>query len=106
MGFERAFVENPSEQESKLFGVGASSDTSFMASHKSNNHSTQMVLDQHQHHHQQQHQQLPVLQQIHPSHHQLQQDHQQNINQISFGMMQSSSSSSSVIPGNFMYSFT
>ncbi|KAL3533891.1 hypothetical protein ACH5RR_007412 [Cinchona calisaya] len=109
MGFARALVETSSEQESKLFGVGASSSsnntissTSMMASNKCNN----LVLDQ------QQQQQQPVPTQIiHQSTHHQQllhhQDHhhhhqQNNINQISFGMMQSSSSSSPNIPGNFV----
>ncbi|XP_027070297.1 bZIP transcription factor TGA10 isoform X1 [Coffea eugenioides] len=109
MGFARALVETSTEQESKLFVGGASNSINsspFMASsNKTNNHTTQIVLDQQQH-------QSPVPSQIHPSHHQhLHQDHhahhhqhqhqhhQQNINQISFGMMQSSSSA---IPGNFI----
>ncbi|KAA8518245.1 hypothetical protein F0562_015872 [Nyssa sinensis] len=74
MGFSRAVVE-AAEQESKLIG------TTFMATNKGTNHPTQL-LDQ---------QQLQQNQQLQGQHH----------HQISYGMMQSASSSST-IPGNFI----
>ncbi|XVE61230.1 hypothetical protein DITRI_Ditri06bG0023000 [Diplodiscus trichospermus] len=72
-----------------------------MASSRDNmNHSIQLGHHQHSHHHQnqQQHQQQQQLLQQHQ--HQIQEHNQHHQNQITYAVMQSSSSSS--IPGNFI----
>ncbi|XP_059669563.1 bZIP transcription factor TGA10-like [Cornus florida] len=83
---EAVFEE--AKQEGKLVAV-----TIFMDIHKVADHQTQLLLDQHHHHQQQeleQNQNHP-----HPHHHQY--------HQISYGIMQSSSTSSSTInPGDFI----
>ncbi|CAI9097390.1 OLC1v1033798C1 [Oldenlandia corymbosa var. corymbosa] len=69
-----------------------------------NNSSTELLLDnsqQHNHHHHHHQGQQQLLHHQHNQHHQQQQQNN-NINQISFGMMQPNSSSSSVLPSNFI----
>ncbi|XP_022842259.1 bZIP transcription factor TGA10-like isoform X2 [Olea europaea var. sylvestris] len=78
MDFASTALENIIPEEESQFLVG----NPVMASDKGNNHSTQLVLDKN---HQQQNHQMQQ---------QINYDHQRQINQISFGMMQSSSSSS------------